>query len=278
MASALVPLLSACSTLVNLDGYTKAGAGDGVPTHPTAAGAGSDLYLDLDVLFSDMQTKDGDVFEVRVVDANNYVRSRAVLRSMAPTDTTLDLPRAVPRDDAPSRLDFYLDVNRSGGFDGLGNPQTSDHAWRIDPLQDTTDSAGSAGAVHVTFTRNDSYTDIDDWPAGTRNPAKDSGLSARVHVSGLGPHLGRLLQLNVLERDTGHTACVYRERKLGAPELDAVVPSCVERMTYDVEVLVDVDGNGATGDDGDIAVHTTNEVADAGLVTSVDVSTDGAAR
>ena len=49
---------------------------------------------------------------------------------------TLNVPGAIPAANKPYRLDFFADVNRSGGFDGAGNVRLQDHAWRIFPLED----------------------------------------------------------------------------------------------------------------------------------------------
>ena len=39
------------------------------------------------------------------------------VKAMTSGDTTINVPRGVPKQNGPYRLDFYADVNRSGGFD-----------------------------------------------------------------------------------------------------------------------------------------------------------------
>jgi hypothetical protein len=217
--------------------------------------------------------------EYRVVDANNMVQSRGVLKPLGPNDLTINLPRAIPKINGPFRLDFYADANDSGGYDGIGSVIANDHAWRIDPLADY--PVGSVmhvdGLVQVTFVHNTSFTDIDQYPIGTKNPSKDTGLGARIHIAAADAYGGKTLEARVAEAATGHVVCLHRVPELRAAAFEGDVPGCVEMgVDYDVTVYVDANGNGtyddpATGK-GDVGWKTRATSDASGLDVTFDLS------
>lgn len=268
----LVGLASAsCANVAGLDDFHKRAVSE------SAATASEFFALKLQLVA--MKPHVGHMIEYRVIDANNFVQSRGVVRAMTSEDVEIVAQRAIPRTNGPYRLDFYADVNRSGGFDGLGSVVSNDHSWRIEPLVENPEKLRGDDMVTVTFVHSTTFTNIDQYPSGTKNPSQDTGLGARVHVEGLGPYVGKTVEVRVLEKRSRHVVALYRVMKADAPVLDAVVPGCVDIQTeYDVDVWADANGNGtydvpSEGADRGWRVGVTS--SDKGLDAIVDVSAAG---
>lgn len=237
----LAALAVSCADVSGLDDFRQRTVSESAAT--------ATEYFGLRFTMLTMKPHAGHMLEYRVVDANNYVQFRGVVRTLAGQDITLEAPRAIPRLNPPYRLDFYADVNESGGFDGLGSVITNDHAWRIEPLVSGAEPLAADDVVHVTFQHSTSFTNIDQYPSGTPNPPADTGLPAKVRVEGLGAALGKMLQVRIAERASGHAVGLYRVPLLDAAAIDAVVPGCVDVETeYEIDVYVDANGNGAYDD------------------------------
>jgi hypothetical protein len=268
----VVGLASAsCANVAGLDDFHKRAVSE------SAATASEFFALKLQLIA--MKPHIGHMLEYRVIDANNFIQSRGVIKAMTSEDVELFAQRAVPRTNGPYRLDFYADVNRSGGFDGLGSVVSNDHAWRIEPLVESPEKLRGDDIVTVSFLHSTTFTNIDQYPSGTPKPPQDTGLGARVHVEGLGEVLGKTVEVRVLEKRTRHVVALYRTMKADAPVLDAVVPGCVDLETeYDVDVWADANGNGqydVPGDGADRGWRVTVTSSDKGLDANVDASAAG---
>jgi hypothetical protein len=166
---------------------------------------------------------------------------------MHTTDTTIIVPRAIPKVGGPYRLDFFADVNGSGGFDGLGSVVSNDHAWRIDPLEDFPKGAFPPveGLVQVEFLHNTTFTNIDHWPSGTLNKTKDTEMPVRISVRGAQDHAGKLMEMRVSDKSSGHVVAFYRVAAIPGASFDKIVPGMVENgVEYDVTVYIDANANG----------------------------------
>jgi hypothetical protein len=270
-AAALVIGLASCSAVVDLDRFYE-------QTSQVSQGT-TGIYDNLELTFLAMKPHVGQMFEYRVIDSNNMVQSRGVVKPVGPTDITINVPLAVPKTNGPYRLDFYADVNASGGFDGIGSVISNDHAWRVDPLADY--PAGNVthvdGLIQVNFVHNTSFTDINQYPSGTPNPAKDTGLSAAIHVVGANELTGQMFQVRVAEATTQHVVALFRLPVIASVTFDAIVPGCVDTgVDYIVEAYVDANGNGtydnpATGA-GDYGWRVAATSNNQGLSASVDIS------
>lgn len=229
---------TSCANVAGLDDFHKRGVSESAST--------ASEYFALKLQLVAMKPHLGHLIEYRVIDANNYIQSRGVVDAMTSEDVELFAPRAIPRSNGPYRLDFFADVNESGGFDGLGSVVTNDHAWRIEPLVPNPDELRSDDVVTVTFLHSTTFTNVDQYPSGTPNPAQDTGLAARIHVQGLEPYVGRTVEVRVAEKRTHHVVALYRAMRAAGPTVDAVVPGCVDLETeYDVDIWADANGNGA---------------------------------
>jgi hypothetical protein len=214
----LVLVLSGCYSVTDLERFHHE---DGTASSPASA---TGQYFDLKLSMLGMKPHVGQVLQYRVIDAMNRVQSRGVVQGLpSSSDVTVFAPRSVPRINGPYRLDFFADVNLSGGYDGLGSVISEDHAWRIQPLADYPEGSVPAidGMIQVTFVHSTSFTDIDEYPSGTKNPAVDTGLAAVIHIQGLPDAVGKLGEVRVAEKATGHVVALYRVPQMLAGNLDA---------------------------------------------------------
>ena len=274
----LVLLLSGCFSVTDLARFHTE---EGTAASPASA---SGQYLDLKFSMLGMKPHVGQILQYRVVDAMNRVQSRGVVQGLpSSTDVTVFAPAAVPKINGPYRLDFFADVNSSGGYDGLGSVISDDHAWRIQPLADyPADSVAPVdGMLQVTFVHSTSFTDIDDYPSGTKNPAVDTGLTTLIHVQNLPDAVGKLGEVRVAEKATGHVVALYRVPQLLAANLDAKIEGAVDVGTdYDIDVYLDANNDGkydnpATGA-GDLVWRVTATSSGTGLEASVDAAIESA--
>jgi len=263
---------TACAKVSGLDDFHKRAVSESAAT--------ASEFFGLKLQLVNMKPHMGHYVEYRVIDSNNFVQSRGIIKAMTALDVELVAQRAVPRSNGPYRLDFFADQNHSGGFDGLGSVVADDHAWRIEPLVDDPNKLRADDMITVTFVHSTTFTNIDQYPSGTPNPAQDTGLAARVHVEGLGGFMDKTAEVRVADKRTRHVVALYRTMRVDAPVLDAVIPGCVDLETeYDVDVWVDANGNGqydnpADGPDKGWRIEATS--SDKGLDASIDLASPSA--
>lgn len=263
---------ASCANVVGLEDFRKRAVSESAAT--------ASEYFGLKLQLVGMKPHLGHYIEYRVIDSNNYVQSRGVIKAMTSEDVELVAQRAIPRSNGPYRLDFFADVNKSGGFDGLGSVVSNDHSWRIEPLVGEPDELRADDLVTVTFVHSTSFTNVDQYPSGTPNKSSDTGLGARVYVEGLGGFMDKVAEVRIAERRTRHVVALYRTMRVDAPVLDAVVPGCVDLETeYDIDVWVDANGNGqydnpADGPDKGWRISATS--TDQGLDASIDLASPSA--
>ena len=197
---------------------------------------------------------------------------------MTSEDVKITAPRAIPRANGPYRLDIFADVNRSGGFDGLGSVINNDHAWRLDPIADFS-KLRADDVIKVEFVHSTTFTNVDQFPSGNKNPSSDTGLPARVHIEGLDAYAGKMLQVRIADARTHHVVGLFREMRAETAVLDAVVAGCVDVDTsYDIEVYVDANGNGIYDDaseGGDKGWRLSATSTDTGLAATMSLTSGG---
>jgi hypothetical protein len=243
-----------CFLVTNLDRFREGKASD-------AGGSTSEkddptLASTLELTLKGMGVHLNQTIEFRIVDSNNFVQSRGVVEPLdAPaTETvTFTVPKGIPAENGPYRLDFYADVNGSHSFDGLKTGLTHDHAWRIEPLVDT--PAGKfpheSNLTQIIFNHNTLFVDIREWPKGTIAPPQDTGVDVEVHfpAAKMSEFVGKLCQVRVSEARTAHTVGLYRIPEIPAADFVARIPGIVESgAAYNVDVYVDSNGNGVYDD------------------------------
>jgi hypothetical protein len=238
-----------CFLVADLDSY-----------RPEAADAGAEGGTDdptipssLKLTMIDMGFHFNQLIEYRVVDSANSIQSRGIIRPLDHPGTvkiTLDVPEAIPTANRPYRLDFYADMNGSGGYDGLGDLLKNDHAWRVEPLVDfpTGKFVHASNVVEVVFEHNAVLTDIDRWPTnGSVNPARGTGLGARVRFAadGLSGWKGKLLQARIIEQLSGHCVALYRIPEVPDGDFEAIVPGVLDPgARYNLDIYIDANGDG----------------------------------
>jgi hypothetical protein len=273
---------SGCFSLVDVDRFhTSAGPQGDVSASTTLPGQYSNLKLTL----VGMTPHVSQLFEYRIIDANNFIQSRGVVNPLGGANVIVDAPLAVPKINGPFHLDLYADVNGSGGYDGIGSVVTQDHAWRIDPLQDYPAGSVAAidGLVQVTFTHNTSFTEINDYPSGTPNVPHDTGLGATIRVSNAQTLLGALLQVRIVDTGANRTVGLFRLPRITQPAFELKVPGVVENgVDYGALVYVDANKNGsydnpATGA-GDLGWSVSGAADATGLTVSLDAATTEVAK
>jgi hypothetical protein len=261
-----------CANVVGLEDFHKRAVSESAAT--------ASEYFALELQLVGMKPHLGHTIEYRVIDANNYVQSRGVIAPMTTEEVEIVVPRAIPRTNGPYRLDFFADVNESGGFDGLGSVISNDHAWRIEPLGGEPQRLRADDVVTAPFGHSTTFTNIDHNPSGKPHKAQDTGLGARVRVAGLSAFVQRTAEVRVLEKRTRHVVALYRAMRITEPVLDAVVSGCVDVSTeYDIDLWVDANGNGQydkPSDGLDRGWRITATSSDQGLDASIDLASASA--
>jgi hypothetical protein len=215
---------------------------------PAAGDSGSPIgtYETLGFRLSGMKPHETQLFEYRVVDANNFVQSYGVVDPWPGDEVSLVAPRAVPPLNGSYRLDFYMDMNGSRSYDGIGNVTAQDHAWRIEPLADypTGQAAHVEGVIGVDFVHNLSFTDIDKFQ-GSFNPPANTGVGAAIEIRHLSVHAGKTLQVRIADSASGHVVGLYRHTALPPGDFSLVLPGVIDAGSdYNIDVYVDANGNG----------------------------------
>jgi hypothetical protein len=244
-----------CFAVANLDRFrtgepSEAGAGD------ASVEGGVDnpaLPSTLSLTLLNFGYHLNQLIEFRVIDNQNSISSRGFIEPLDRPGTlrvTITDPKAIPTQNGPFRLDFYGDMNDSGGYDGIGNVLTRDHAWRVQPLEDYPPGAFAhvSNEVQVIYQHNTNFTDIDTWPSGgAKNPPQDTGLAARVRIDGssISQWKGKLLQLHISEVTGGHTVGLLRVPEITGSDYDFVLPGVLDPgVDYYLDVYVDANGDG----------------------------------
>jgi hypothetical protein len=246
-----------CFAVANLDRFHTAEGtdGGGVEASTEAANAVDNPALPstLSLTLLNFGYHLNQLIEFRVIDNQNSIISRGFIEPLDKPGTlrvTVTDPKAIPTQNGPFRLDFYADMNDSGGYDGIGNVLTQDHAWRIQPLADYPPAAFPhvANEVQVIYEHNTNFTDIDTWPSGgARNPPRDTGLAARVRIDGssVSQWKGKLLQMRIAEVVGGHTVGLLRIPEITGTEGSYVLPGVLDPgVDYYLDVYIDANGDG----------------------------------
>jgi hypothetical protein len=298
---------SACFAVVNLDPYHVGDVPEEGGSMPGSealgssdAGAGATGSADLKLAFLNMTPHITQMFEYRVIDANNIIQSRGVVKPLGSPNVDINVPMAVPRVNGPYRLDFYADVTDSGKYTGSATSPlcgasgcsvlTNDHAWRIYPL-DASNTSGEVAVmgdvIQVTFTHDTSFTDINTLPNDptlAQHPPIDTGLAATITIQNATAQMGNLIQVRIMNTDDNQTVGLYRIPKISQAAFVMAVPGCVETATsYDVLVYVDANHNGmyddpATPGAGDLGWIVPTTAGSTGLNATLDLSMTTAAN
>ncbi len=273
-----------CYAVSNLDRFEQA---SDTPA-PSTTGKATSAYRDLRLTLLNMKPHAAQRFEYRVVSDDNQILSMGLLLPLGARieddgvtvdPVVINIANAVPRQ-GNLRLDFFSDVNDSGGYDGIGEVKDKkDHAWRIAPLNDIDPSFGQVDEdlIDISFTHNMIFTDI-DRVGEELSPAKATGADATVRLVNMANFTGKLVEVRVVERSTGHVTGLCRYPVL--PEGDVVTSLAGvldPGVDYDVEIYADSNGDLSfqpTGtDSGDGGWRLGATASDSGFDVTLDPST-----
>jgi hypothetical protein len=244
---------SGCFVIANLDRFHPGESPDGGTPPPEGGVDDPTQPSALSLTFHDFGFHFQQLIEFRVIDSQNRIQTRGIIRPLDQAGTvqiSMNVPKAILLTNRPYRLDFYADVNNSGGYDGIGDVLTQDHAWRVAPLDDypTGELTHIANVVQVFYEHNTDFTDIDYWPdTTTRAPPKDTGLAARVRfdAQSLAPWHGKLIQLRIAEGSTGHVVGLYRDPQIPTEDFVADIQGVLDPgVNYALEIYIDANGDG----------------------------------
>lgn len=238
---------SSCFAVTDLDRFQQAG--------------GSGNFTDLRLTVRGMTSHVAELFEYRIVDKNNTLQSRGQIFPLGGPDATMFAPGAVPKQNAPFNLDFYADHDNSGGYDRDEASGTGDHSWRIPLTDDLLDP--KTGAYTITFDHNTSFSVLTS-PA----PPIEIGTPATVHLSNMGPFMGKRIELRIADASSKRVVVLYRVPVLGTATYDVTVPGMIEGgVTYTVELYTD---DGATPPGSVRAFRVDAKSGDKGLELNID--------
>jgi hypothetical protein len=210
---------SSCFAVTNLDRFAQ-------------GGGQSSNFNDLRLTVRGMTSHVNELFEYRIVDANNTLQSRGQIFPLGGPAASMFAPGAVPKQNGPFNLDFYADHDNSGAYDRDPVNGTGDHSWRI-PLTDAL--LDDKGAFVITFDHNTSFSVLTS-PA----PPREIGSPATVRLANMGAFMGKRVELRIADASSKRVVVLYRVPVLGAATYLVNVPGMIEGgVTYTVEVYTD---------------------------------------
>lgn len=172
----------------------------------------------------------GELFVLRVVEVTSSVaHAVAILDGVRGADEAFAMPLAIPF--GHHNAELYADHDGDRTYD----PPPVDHVWRLHVHAQGADGPD----VPLDFPHDTLFSDIETLPVAPL------GGDLRVDFSGFGPEVGRMLELRLIETDTGRTSALYRLAAIEGDDFAIIVPGIVrDAIPYDIDFFVDVDGNG----------------------------------
>lgn len=192
-----------------------------------------------------MQSHIDETLEIRLVDKGNNLQGKAVYVDVVNPDFTIDFPKFIPKANAPYRIDFWADHNRSGKYDGIeGGINDKDHAWRrvlADPMPE--DVRFAEGRYELSFLHDTAFVDIHTDLEGNPIPGTDTLLPFKLQVLGAAPYAGKMLEVRVVERGSGRLVAVHRIGRALESYAAEVTGVLDEETPYEISAFVDLDGD-----------------------------------
>lgn len=168
----------------------------------------------------DMTPHLGQLLGVRLIDRTRTGKEagRLVIAGVPSADFSIDLPFLELGHSY--YLDFFADLSGNGLYDA----PPVDHAWRLEI--DAVDGDETASFSHGT-----NFTDI-GWTD-----------QVTVAMTDMNPHVGQLLELRVIDKDSGKEIGRTR-RTVDVAAIDVSVPGLQAGGNYQVDFYADLNGNG----------------------------------
>jgi hypothetical protein len=141
------------------------------------------------------------------------------------------LPLAIPASEVPAAgkpHPLHLQIFGDHNHDGMYTPDGSDHDWKLDLPADG----------KLVFPHNSQFTRLVPAPASI-------GGDFRMHLNGMGVHVGKLLEVIVIENDSGRAVGLYRMQSIPGDGFDITIPGIIDvgGVVYRIEFYADANGN-----------------------------------
>ncbi|MEE9431563.1 MAG: T9SS type A sorting domain-containing protein [Melioribacteraceae bacterium] len=179
----------------------------------------STSLLPLTISFSGMNPHIGQMLKLRVIDRTT---GKEVGRT---TVDTISQSFDVVLDAVLQGRSYYIDMFADHNGNGLYDAPPTDHAWRIE-LND------AQGNDNVSFSHNTDFVDI-EW---------DYMLT--INITGMTPHLGKLLELRVEDDLSSEEVGRIRIESISEADFTVEIPGIKLGKEYKVEFYADHNGNG----------------------------------
>lgn len=206
-------LLGSCTAIVDYKDY------DQLP----ACGDGDEQTVrDLRFHMDTMDIHTGQLVELRVVNANDFVVARAILDPLVGTSADLRMRGALL--EGPHRVDFWADLSKNRAYDA---PPT-DHAWRLEPC---------ASGAHA-FSHSTNFADI------SKPETTPVGGDFVINFTDQTIHMGQLHELWVIDQSNGRMVGYYRLAEPPQSRFTLQIPGIIEPgVGYTVALYADKNGN-----------------------------------
>jgi hypothetical protein len=173
----------------------------------------------LTIQFTGMTPHVGQQLEIRVIDKLNGMEvGREEVSAIPSAEFSTDL--TVLLTDHSYYVDMYADFNGNSLYDA----PPADHAWRID-VNDV------SGATTVNFSHNTEFVDI-DWK-----------YLLTVRFKDMTPHVGQLMELRVVDSQSGKEVGRKRMEQISEADFDVDVPGIELNKNYHVDFYADLSKN-----------------------------------
>jgi hypothetical protein len=239
-AVACLTVLTACNLFDNLDrlekntagskdaGRSDAGHGDAGVSVPGCESART-LCLRLDNFTPHID----ELVVADLVNADHILRARAMLDPLANGGATADivLPLAIDAtevpakgEDSPLHLEIFGDKTGNRMYDSAGG----DHDWKV-PLPPS---------AHLVFEHNSDFVRLLPRP-------QSIGGDFHMHLTGMSVHMGKMLEVMVIEYETGRSVGLYRLQSIAGDTIDITIPDIIDvgGVMYRIEFYADLNDN-----------------------------------
>jgi hypothetical protein len=241
----------ACTATLDVDNYRT----ENKPTTQVRDAVLDANYFDLRFSALGMATHLDEHFELRILDKNNQIVTKAIFDNVTNERFSLFLGKSVPKqlENRPYRIDFWADHDNKDRTKPVGynEPATGalidekDHAWR-QLLREAAPPEGHLlnGQYEITFQHNTNFTNILTGADNvTKVPQDVSKRDCHLAVALDRQFLGKTFELRITSKDDGHLAGLWRDGR--APERIKVdILHILDEGSYTASAFIDEDGSG----------------------------------
>jgi hypothetical protein len=222
-------LISGCNLFTDLDRFEEPKASDGVP--------GCESPQTLCLRLARFGIHETQLVGVDLVSADHILRSRALLDPLSDGKPTADIvmPLAIDANEVPAKgekhplhLEIFGDWNEDGQYTIEPVDGKQDHDWIVKLPAD----------AHLTFEHSTSYTRLDPRP-------EPIGGDFHMELSGMAVHKGKMLEVMVIENDSGRAVGLYRMQSIPGDKFEITIPGIIDLggVVYRVEFYADANDN-----------------------------------